>query len=88
MIALGQWPNNRLPSERMMAKRYGVSRTTIRGALQGLAARGLIVQHPGRKSRTVELGQALSLESLKQEGARGVLRPQTRSDGGVAGRLL
>ncbi|WP_224242078.1 FadR/GntR family transcriptional regulator [Hyalangium gracile] len=64
-IALEQWPKGRLPSERQMAQRYGVSRTTIRGALQGLAARGLIRQHPGRQSRTVPLGEALSLESLK-----------------------
>ncbi|WP_224248822.1 FadR/GntR family transcriptional regulator [Hyalangium gracile] len=73
-IALGQWPKGRLPSERMMAKRYGVSRTTIRGALQGLAARGLIRQHPGRQSRTVPLGEALSLESLK------LLLPEGRQD--------
>ncbi|WP_224242191.1 FadR/GntR family transcriptional regulator [Hyalangium gracile] len=73
-IALGQWPKGRLPSERQMAQRYGVSRTTIRGALQGLAARGLIVQHPGRQSRTVPLGEALSLESLK------LLLPEGRQD--------
>ncbi|WP_224247035.1 FadR/GntR family transcriptional regulator [Hyalangium gracile] len=73
-IALGQWPKGRLPSERQMAQRYGVSRTTIRGALQGLAARGLIVQHPGRQSRTVPLGEALSLESLK------LLLPEGRKD--------
>ncbi len=73
-IALGQWPKGRLPSERQMAQRYGVSRTTIRGALQGLAARGLIRQHPGRQSRTVPLGEALSLESLK------LLLPEGRKD--------
>ncbi|WP_224248447.1 FadR/GntR family transcriptional regulator [Hyalangium gracile] len=73
-IALGQWPKGRLPSERQMAQRYGVSRTTIRGALQGLAARGLIVQHPGRQSRTVPLGEALSLENLK------LLLPEGRKD--------
>ncbi|WP_224247334.1 GntR family transcriptional regulator [Hyalangium gracile] len=73
-IALGQWPKGRLPSERMLAQRHGVSRTTIRGALQGLAARGLIVQHPGRQSRTVPLGEALSLESLK------LLLPEGRKD--------
>jgi GntR family transcriptional regulator, transcriptional repressor for pyruvate dehydrogenase complex len=64
-IALGRSGRGSLPSEREMAKRYGVSRTTIRGALQGLAARGLIIRHPGRKSRTVALDQALTLESLK-----------------------
>ncbi|WP_224369385.1 FadR/GntR family transcriptional regulator [Hyalangium versicolor] len=74
LIALGHMPKDTLPSERVMAKRYGVSRTTIRGALQGLAARGLIVQHPGRQSRTVGLGEALSLESLK------LLLPEGRTD--------
>jgi DNA-binding FadR family transcriptional regulator len=74
MIALGQLPQDTLPSERMMAKRYGVSRTTIRGALQGLAARGLIVQHPGRQSRAVALNEALSLESLK------LVVPEGRTD--------
>ena len=64
-IALGRYPRGGLPSERVMAKRYGVSRTTIRGALHGLAARGLIVKHPGRQSSTVGLDQALTLESLK-----------------------
>jgi GntR family transcriptional regulator, transcriptional repressor for pyruvate dehydrogenase complex len=64
-FALGRFPQGGLPSERVMARRYGVSRTTIRGALQGLAARGLIVKHPGRQSRTVGLDQALTLESLK-----------------------
>ncbi|WP_224370253.1 FadR/GntR family transcriptional regulator [Hyalangium versicolor] len=74
VIALGHMPKDTLPSERVMAKRYGVSRTTIRGALRGLAARGLIVQHPGRQSRTVGLGEALSLESLK------LLLPEGRTD--------
>ena len=64
-IALGRSGRGSLPSEREMARRYGVSRTTVRGALQGLAARGLIVKHPGRQSRTVGLDQALTLESLK-----------------------
>jgi DNA-binding FadR family transcriptional regulator len=64
-IALGRCPHGGLPSERVLSRRYGVSRTTIRGALQGLAARGLIVKHPGRQSRTVPLDQALTLESLK-----------------------
>jgi GntR family transcriptional regulator, transcriptional repressor for pyruvate dehydrogenase complex len=64
-IALGRCPHGGLPSERVLSRRYGVSRTTIRGALQGLAARGLIVKHPGRQSRTVALDEALTLESLK-----------------------
>jgi GntR family transcriptional regulator, transcriptional repressor for pyruvate dehydrogenase complex len=64
-IALGRCGRGSLPSERVLSRRYGVSRTTIRGALQGLAARGLIVKHPGRQSRTVGLDQALTLESLK-----------------------
>lgn len=38
----------RLPSERQLAEKYGVSRMTIRGALLELLARGLILAEPGR----------------------------------------
>jgi GntR family transcriptional regulator, transcriptional repressor for pyruvate dehydrogenase complex len=81
-LALGRFPRGTLPSERMMAQRYGVSRTTVRGALRGLAARGLIVQHPGRQSRTVALDQALTLESLK------LLLPEESHPDPVRCRLL
>ncbi|GMT98763.1 hypothetical protein KH5H1_28820 [Corallococcus caeni] len=64
-IALGRLPRNgRLASERVMARWYGVSRGTVREALRRLAARGLVVQHPGRQARAVALDESLTLENL------------------------
>ncbi|MFP2896920.1 GntR family transcriptional regulator [Corallococcus sp. 4LFB] len=64
-IALGRLPRNgRLASERVMARWYGVSRGTVREALRRLAARGLVVQHPGRQARAVKLDESLTLENL------------------------
>jgi DNA-binding FadR family transcriptional regulator len=64
-IAQGQLPEDGfLPSENCLAKYYGVSRTTVREALRRLAARNLVVQHPGRRSRAVALDEAVTLESL------------------------
>ena len=39
---------DRLPGERMLARRYGVSRTTVRAALAELAGRGLVSVSPAR----------------------------------------
>jgi GntR family transcriptional repressor for pyruvate dehydrogenase complex len=65
MIGQGQLPvDGSLPSEQTLARRYGVSRGTVREALRRLAARGLVVQHPGRKSRAVALEEAVTLENL------------------------
>jgi len=65
VISLGRLPKNGfLPSEQLLARRYGVSRATAREALLRLAARGLVVQRPGRKSRAVPLDEALTLENL------------------------
>ncbi|WP_244221786.1 FadR/GntR family transcriptional regulator, partial [Corallococcus exercitus] len=61
----GRLPRNgRLASERMMARWYGVSRGTVREALRRLAARGLVVQRPGRQARAVALDESLTLENL------------------------
>jgi DNA-binding FadR family transcriptional regulator len=65
IISLGQLPEDgELPSEQTLASRYGVSRSTAREALLRLSARGLVVQHPGRKTRAVALDEALTLENL------------------------
>ena len=43
----GTFPaNSRLPSERELAERYGVSRNTVREAIQQLGARGLVQIRP------------------------------------------
>jgi GntR family transcriptional regulator, transcriptional repressor for pyruvate dehydrogenase complex len=65
MISLGQLPpGGDMPSEQTLARRYGVSRTTTRAAMMRLACRGLVVQHPGRKTRAVPLEEAVTLETL------------------------
>ncbi|HYH98439.1 GntR family transcriptional regulator, partial [Hyalangium sp.] len=65
VISLGLLPEQGLlPSEHTLARQYGVSRATARQALQRLAARGLVVQHPGRRSRAVVLDEVVTLEDL------------------------
>ena len=64
-ISLGLLPEDRkLPSERTLASKYGVSRTTAREALVRLRARGLVQVHPGRRARAVVMEEALRLENL------------------------
>ncbi|WP_233585230.1 FadR/GntR family transcriptional regulator [Corallococcus sp. CA054B] len=64
-IALGRLhPSGRFGSEAKLARRYEVCRGTIREALRRLAARGLVVQRPGRKTRAVPLDESLTLENL------------------------
>jgi DNA-binding FadR family transcriptional regulator len=44
----GRYPANaKLPSERMLAEQFSVSRNTIREALQRMVARGLLRSRPG-----------------------------------------
>jgi DNA-binding FadR family transcriptional regulator len=64
-ISLGLLPADRkLPSERTLASKYGVSRATAREALVRLRARGLVQVHPGRRARAVVMEEAVRLENL------------------------
>ncbi|WP_434299620.1 GntR family transcriptional regulator [Corallococcus exiguus] len=64
-IALGRLhPSGQFGSEAKLARRYEVCRGTIREALRRLAARGLVFQRPGRKTRAVPLDESLTLENL------------------------
>ncbi len=48
-IDSGGWqPGARLPTERELARHYGVGRNTVRRVLGNLESRGLIVRHVGR----------------------------------------
>jgi len=79
-ISQGRLPaNGFLPSEHLLARQYGVSRTTVREALLRLAARGLVVQHPGRRSRAVAMAEAVTLENLSVAlHAEGPAHPERR----------
>lgn len=56
----GQWraTGGRLPTERELAERYGVSRTTVRKVLAELKARGLIQQTVGSGTYLTQLAVA------------------------------
>ncbi|NOK16569.1 FadR/GntR family transcriptional regulator [Corallococcus carmarthensis] len=61
----GRLPRSgQLGSEKVLARNYGVSRGTVREALRRLAARGLVVQRSGRRTRAVSLDESLTLENL------------------------
>lgn len=48
-VAAGEWrPGQQLPDERTFAQAYGVSRNTLRRALDQLEADGLLLRHVGR----------------------------------------
>ncbi|RZL10948.1 MAG: GntR family transcriptional regulator [Rubrivivax sp.] len=50
-IAIGQWrAHQQIPSEAALMQQYGVSRITVRQAVQALEQQGLIVKVPGKGS--------------------------------------
>lgn len=55
-IRLNAFPGGRLPPEHQLAKLLGVSRTTVRRALQSLEVFGLVERRPGRGTRLREHG--------------------------------
>src|ERR687888_26944 len=57
-------PGERLPSERKLVERYGVSRPIVREVLRRLQERGLIVVHPGRGSFVRELTPTRGFASI------------------------
>ncbi len=47
-ILEGQFPDGRVPAEDHLAAMLGVSRTTVRGAMQSLEQHGVVTRTPGR----------------------------------------
>lgn len=72
-ILNGTFPDNRLPTEPLLATQLGVSRTTVRGALMTLERLGVIGRTPGRGTivRKHVGRQAIILQRLI--GFRGLL---------------
>ncbi len=59
----GYCPGDPLPSERQLAASYGVSRATVRRALNHLHALGLVFRNV-RKEAVVDIGEHSPLEKL------------------------
>ncbi|HXM54135.1 MAG TPA: FadR/GntR family transcriptional regulator [Candidatus Dormibacteraeota bacterium] len=71
-IVAGQFrPGDRLPPERVLGDRFGVSRTVIREAIRGLTAKGLVEVRSGSGSvvARVEPGAVAEAVQLYMQGA-------------------
>ena len=65
-----------LPSERLLATQYGVSRPVIREVLRGLAERGYVEIHPGRGSFVRPVGTDTLAEPLSRVARRTGVTPR------------
>jgi GntR family transcriptional regulator len=68
-------PGTMLPSERLMAERFGVARMTVRSELERLASKGLIYRLQGRGTFVAEakITQSVMLSSFSEDmRARGM----------------
>lgn len=64
-IARGEWPvGQKIPSETELANRLGVSRVSVRSALQRLASLGLVESRQGEGTFVREFSSALLLNTL------------------------
>jgi DNA-binding GntR family transcriptional regulator len=75
-------PGDRLPAERQLAERYGVSRMTLRQALGALEQRGRLVRNKGRYGGTFVAEAKLELAGTS------ALSDQLRGLGVAAGALV
>ncbi|MGI8574377.1 MAG: GntR family transcriptional regulator [Egibacteraceae bacterium] len=74
-------PGARLENELSMADRFGLSRPTIRRAIQELVTKGLVVRHRGIGTQVVdnpEVKREIKLTSLYDDLARSGMNPVTR----------
>jgi GntR family transcriptional regulator len=74
-------PGERMPPERELASRLGVSRMTLRQALDGLERRGLLVRRVGRRGGTFVAGPKLERDLTVFSGLSDELRRQGRAAG-------
>ncbi|MFH6602553.1 GntR family transcriptional regulator [Maribacter algicola] len=65
-IQTGKYPiGSYLPSENDFCNRFGITRTTIRKALDELLKEGFIVKEQGKGSKVIERGKSLGLLTVK-----------------------
>lgn len=63
-------PGDTIPSERELAESFGVSRHSVRTALQRLATRGIISTHPGARSKVNAPSVAAAIAGQFLSGTR------------------
>ena len=78
-------PGDRLPPEAEVARFFGVSRMTLRQALSGLAARGLLERIPGRSGGTFVLEPAIDCDLT---GLTGFTEQLRRADIKASAKVL
>jgi len=84
LIAAGEFPaGSRLPAERELAKRFGVSRPSLREALIALEVEGYVDVRPG-SGIVVLTSNSATLDSTSEEGPLEVLRARRVIEGAVA----
>ena len=84
LIAAGEFPpGGRLPAERELAKRFGVSRPTLREALIALEVQGYVDVRPG-SGIVVMTRSSAALDGFAEEGPLEVLRARSLIEGEIA----
>ena len=84
LIAAGEFPRgSRLPAERELAKRFGVSRPTLREALIALEVEGYVDVRPG-SGIVVTTPKSAAPEGSGEEGPLEILRARILIEGEIA----
>jgi GntR family transcriptional regulator, transcriptional repressor for pyruvate dehydrogenase complex len=87
MITLGEFPpGSRLPAERELAKRFGVSRPSMREALIALEVEGYVDVRPG-SGILVTTPTGLAPDCSGDEGPLEILRVRSLIEGAVAAEV-
>lgn len=81
-ISRGEWGNgDRLPSEHTLASEYGVSRATVRTALQDLESRGVAVTRRGVGTFVTGQGRGVRADLRQLESLSATIRAHGREPG-------
>jgi GntR family transcriptional regulator, transcriptional repressor for pyruvate dehydrogenase complex len=84
LIAAGEFqPGSRLPAERELAKRFGVSRPTLREALIALEVEGYVDVRPG-SGIVVTTQKGAASDGYGEEGPLEILRARILIEGAIA----